>query len=84
MYNEYLRKLRELLAIEYNCSPDDFLKKENVLTVSALMNGRRNYSPKKYFFHMVTFGGNAVITTDECMQEFLGKYIQKIQGHWAV
>ena len=82
MYNEYLRKLRELLAIEYNCSPDDFLKKDNVLTISALMNGRRNYSSEKYFFHMVTLGGNAVITADECMQEFLSKYVQKIQGHW--
>lgn len=82
IYGEYLQKARELLSLEYNCSPDDFLKNKNILTISVLKNGRRNYSSEKYFFHMVTMGGNTVITADECMQEFLNEYTQKVQGHW--
>ena len=69
------RKLRELLALEFNCSPDDFLKPDNVLTVAELHDGRRVYSPEKYFFHMATTGGNTVVTADECMQDFLSAYI---------
>lgn len=76
------QKLRELLSLEYNCNPDDFMKSENVLTVSELHEGRRKYSSEKYFFHMVTMGGNAVVTADECMQDFLGTYVEEKQGHW--
>ena len=82
MQSQYFDKLRELLSLEYNCLPEDFLRSENVLTVSALHEGRRQYSPEKYFFHMVTMGGNTVVTADECMQEFLADYIRKVQGHW--
>ena len=69
------QKLRKLLALEFNCDPEDFLKPDNVLTVSELHDGRRVYSPEKYFFHMATMGGNAVVTADECMQDFLKSYI---------
>ena len=82
MYQEYFTKLKELLSLEFNCSTDDFLKTENVLTVSALHEGRRIYSPEKYFFHMVTMGGNAVITADECMQDFLKDFMENRCGHW--
>ena len=76
------QKLRELLSLEYNCNPDDFLRSDNVLTASELHEGRRVYSPEKYFFHMVTMGGNAVVTADECMHDFLGAYIEGKQGHY--
>lgn len=82
MQSLYFDKLRELLALEYNCLPEDFLRSENVLTVSELHEGRRQYSPEKYFFHMVTMGGNTVVTADECLQDFLAEYVTKIQGHW--
>ncbi|MCM1523687.1 MAG: GNAT family N-acetyltransferase [Ruminococcus sp.] len=57
-------KMRELLAIEYNCSPGDLSGAENVITVSASNEGRRNYGEERYFFHMASTGGNAVITAD--------------------
>ncbi len=74
-------KLRDLLALEFNCAPEDFLKTENVLTVSELHDGRRTYSPEKYFFHMVTTGSNAVVTADECLHPFLQAFIKKEVGH---
>ena len=82
MYYEYFKKLTGQLAIEFNCTPDDFLKNENVLTVSMLNEGRRKYSSDKYFFHMATTGGNAVVTADECLHDFLRGYIADKQGHW--
>ena len=79
--NSYKEELYSLLSLEYNCSREDFLKNENILTVSAINEGRRIYSPEKYFFHMVTTGGNAVITADECLHPFLGDFMKDKVGH---
>lgn len=76
------RELLDQLSIEFNCKPEDFLKEENVLTISELHEGRRIYSPEKYFFHMVTLGGNTVVTADESMHGFLSEYIKGKKGHW--
>lgn len=78
----YQNELCRLLAPEYNCAPTDFVREENVLTVSALREGRRVYSPDKYFFYMVTMGGNAVITADECLHPFLRRFMTDRPGHW--
>ena len=74
-------KLKDLLATEYNCNPDDFEKNENIVTISALNEGRRMYTKEKYFFSMVTFGSNTVITADEQLHPFLEEYIKDKQGH---
>ncbi len=74
--------LYNLLSLEYNCTPNDFLKKENILTISALHEGRRVYSSEKYFFHMMTTGGNAVVTADEQLHPFLREFIKTVPGHW--
>ena len=79
---DYWEKLYELLSLEFNCKPKDFSQETNVLTVSELHEGRRIYSPDKYFFHMVTTGGNAVVTADECMHPFLREFIKGRTGHW--
>ncbi|MBQ2755385.1 MAG: GNAT family N-acetyltransferase [Oscillospiraceae bacterium] len=82
MMLDYRQKLLSLLAIEYNCEPKDFLKSENMLTASALNEGRRRYGEEKYFFHMVTLGGNAVITADETLHPFLREFMRERTGHW--
>ncbi|MDO4318579.1 MAG: GNAT family N-acetyltransferase [Lachnospiraceae bacterium] len=76
------RRLRNLLALEFNADPEDFLKKENILTLSALHEGRRQYCPEPYFFHMVTTGGNAVVTADKLLHPFLKEWIGGRPGHW--
>lgn len=80
--HKYRESLFQLLSLEYNCTPEDFTKQENVLTISELKTGRRVYSPEKYFFHMVTMGGNAVLTAEECMHPFLHEFIKNRAGHW--
>ena len=74
----YQDELHKLLALEFNCVPEDFRRAqaENVLSGSKLLEGRRVYSPEKYFFHMVTTGRNAVVTADECLHPFLSEYIK--------
>lgn len=78
----YRKKLYDLLALEFNCNAEDFLKTENLLTVSEIHEGRRIYSSEKYFIHMVTLGGNAIVTADECLHPFLSEFIKGKQGHW--
>lgn len=79
---EYYKSLYHLLALEFNCAPEDFSKTENILTVSEIHEGRRIYSPGKYFFHMATTGNNAVVTADECLHPFLQEFIKDRTGHW--
>lgn len=81
MNNEFFEPLFKLLSLEFNCSPEDFTKSENILTVSAINEGRRVYSPEKYFFHMVTTGRNAVVTADESLHPFLAEYIKSREGY---
>ena len=82
LYVRCLTRLRELLALEYNCSPEDFQRRDNVLTRSALYPGQRDYGDRPYYFHMVTFGSNAVVTAAEEMQGFLQGFISGRVGHW--
>ncbi len=78
----YRERLYKLLSLEFNCFPDDFNKKENVLTVSQIKEGRRVYSSDKYFFHMVTTGGNSILTADEKLHPFLSEFMKGRAGHW--
>ena len=78
----YREELCRLLALEYNCESADFSRGENILTASLLREGRRVYGAEPYFFHMVTMGGNAVITADECLHPFLRAFMAERAGHW--
>ncbi len=82
MKQKYLAELYRLLSLEYNCAPEDLTRKENVLTESALHEGRRVYSPEKYFFHMVTTGENAVITAEKSLHPFLLEFMNGKTGHF--
>ena len=79
---DYKKELYSQLSFEYNCSPEDFQKQENIITISTLHENRRMYSDEKYFFHMVTTGSNAIITADERLHPFLKNFIKNKSGHW--
>lgn len=74
--------LFRLLSLEYNCTPEAFSWSKNRLTLPKLREGRRMYSSKPYFFHMVTLGGCAVITADACLHPFLRDFMAGREGHW--
>lgn len=79
---EIIRELKNQLAIDFNCAPEDFDKNENVITVSAENPGRRIYSEQKEFFSMVTLGGNAVISADESMHQWSRQWSAEKNGIW--
>ncbi len=60
MFREYYEKLLKQLAIEFNCSPSDFLEKGNFITSPAMNEGRRLYSNDKPFLQMATLGFSSV------------------------
>jgi GNAT superfamily N-acetyltransferase len=80
MFRKYYEKLLLQLAVDYNCTPSDFQIKENIITIPAWNEGRRNYSPD-IFLQMVTCGLNTVIMADECLHEFLQEWIKEKEGH---
>ncbi len=81
MFKKYYEKLLRQLSLDFNCTPADLRAKENIVTVSALNEGRRNYDPGKPFLQMVTLGGNTVIMADECLHEFLHGLVKNAEGH---
>lgn len=80
--NQILTELKRQLAIDFNCTPEDFGKKENIITINKDIPGRRVYAPHKEFFSMVTLGGNAVISADESMHEWIAKWSDGKEGTW--
>ena len=77
MKTNYFPHLFEQLSHEYNCAPSDFTSPENILTLSKYSEKSRAYSDEKPFFHMVTTGGNTVITAEECLHPFLKEFMKK-------
>lgn len=83
MYKEYLSKLYELLAIEFNCKLSDITDSKDVLTESVFDERARAYSADKPFFSMASLGGNALVTADAKLLDFLHSHLEKYSGHWV-
>ena len=81
MFAGYYEKLLRMLSLDLNCTPADLQAKENIITVSAMNEGRRNYSPDKPFLQMATLGGNTVVMADECLHGFLHGLLRDTEGH---
>lgn len=81
MFKEYYKKLLKQLSLDFNCTPAELQAKENIITISALNEGRRSYSPGKPFLQMVTLGRGTVIMADECLHEFLHDWTKAVEGH---
>ena len=75
-------ELKQMLALDFNCNQEDFDKKENVIVVPKEHPGRREYTPKKAFFSMVTMGKNVVMNAPEEMHEWLVNWGEDREGIW--
>ena len=78
--NIYLKSLKQQLSVEYSCSPGDFEKHYNIVTECSNSEGRRIYSAGAPFLQMATLGGNAVITADISMHEWLKEFVKGKEG----
>lgn len=74
---EILRIALEQSAIESCCSPEDFLKSENVIAVSRDRAGRRAYLPGPHVFDLTSYGGNVVACVREDLREVAFSYLAK-------
>lgn len=81
IFKQFHEKLLRQLALDLNCSPADFGAQENVITESAMNEGRRSYSPGRPFLEMATLGGNTVITADQRLHGFLRQWSRNTDGH---
>lgn len=78
---ELIGKLKEQLAVEYNCKPQDFSRIDNLITIAENEPGRRQYIQGKFFMQMVTLGQNAVITANAHIHPWLGEFTSDKTGH---
>ena len=75
-------ELKKQLAIDFNCTVEDFDKKENIITAARENPGRRFYTQQKEFFSMVTLGNHAVISADESIHQWLKQWSKDKKGIW--
>lgn len=76
----FVNKIKSFLARDYNCSPNDFDKNENILSAPSVGVGR-SYCEYNKFFRMVTFGSNCIICADKVLQPFLIEFIKSESGN---
>ncbi len=79
---EMLHLVREQLACELGCAPEDFSGEENVITAPILHEKRRRFSDEPFFLQMATFGGNAVLSADESLHQWLRDWVRDKEGFW--
>ena len=84
MYNnsEILQIVKEQLALEYHCRPEDLAGRDNLVTTVVNAPERRKFAPEPSFLSMVTWGQNAVITTDSALHPWLAEFVADKAGHW--
>ena len=76
MTNDQIRRSAlEQSAIDFGCSVEDFLKEENVVTISKGHPKARRYLNYPLSCDMVTYGGNIVAQTSVELSASVKKYI---------
>ena len=80
MTNEKIMQIAlQQSAYDCNCSPEDFLKEEHVLTSSVKHPKARKYLPLPFECDLVSYGNNVVAQTSdrtrEAVREYLSKYV---------
>ena len=70
----------EQLSRDLSCSPNDFMKEENTIVKSSIINGRREFFKQKNFLRMATFGYGTVISVEDRLYEWAKEYFHGISG----
>ena len=68
----------EQSAIDANCDPDDFSRRENVIAVSKANPAARKYLKLPHICNLISYGSNVVATIsaeyDNIVREYISKY----------
>ena len=73
-------KIKNQIALEVNCLPEDFDKNENMITTACQSEKRRKFSDKPFFLQMATFGKSTVISADDSIHPWLTEWVKGKQG----
>ena len=79
---EIEEKIKSQIACEFNCSPKDFDKNENLITTACFHPDCRKFSDKPFFLQMATFGKSTVISADETIHPWLTEWVKGKRGIW--
>ena len=79
---DILRKVKEQLSKDYNCTIEDFDSNENLITDLKIIDGSRKYSDDKEILKILIFNGKLVISAHECIQNWCEEKLKDINGEW--
>ena len=78
MNNDEIYKIAmEQSAVDLNCRPEDFLKDEHVVAISAVHPEARKYLSLPFECQLVSYGNNIVASVDERMALSVESYIHR-------
>ena len=84
MTNQEIMKIAlQQSAFDCNCTPDDFLRQENVITRSIKDPKARKCLPLPFECDMVSYGNNIVAQTSERLEKVVENYINKFDAAHA-
>lgn len=62
-------------AREASCQVDDFCKSENVVVISQVNEGARQYLELPFYCNLVSYGNNVVASVDVDIADFVKEYV---------
>ena len=78
------RVAREQSAIDCNCAPEDFLKTENIVTLSKKDPRARAYLPLPLECDLVSYGSNVVAQTSERLRDAVAAYVDRYPASFSI
>ena len=79
---ELQERIRQQLALELNCAPEDLSGSANTITPAVAHEKRRRFSEGPFFLQMATLGDGAVISAEEVLHPWLRDWARDKRGFW--
>ena len=68
-------------AVDANCRPEDFLRKENVVVLSRQDPAARRYLELPFACDLISYGNNVVASVDQLYRALVTDYIDRFQAY---
>lgn len=78
--NELIASAAAQLARDYCCAPEDFLSKENKVTLARSADGQRRFKKEPDFFRAATMGSGTIISASSEMLDFSHELLERTSG----
>lgn len=77
-----LKKFKQQMATDYNCTLEDIDKKENIITKTSLNIGRRKYEEEGFKFQMLCYNNKIIVSTISEIIPWCEEKLKKLSGEW--